>query len=272
MLSYDKAKRAADYLIGVLPGIPDTALVLGSGLHRLSDELTGAVAVKYEDIPFLPMATNTAHKGVLYYGSLAGSKVLVFSGRWHCYEGYSMAEAVFFIKVLSLLSVNKLIVTNAAGGINESFSVGDIMMITDHIKLTGDSPLSGLHEPQFGTRFFDMSTAYDRSLQKTAVSAAKEVKLPLHQGVYIYAAGPQYETPAEVRAFRTMGADAVGMSTVPEVIMARSCGIRVLGFSLITNPASGISSVPLSDEEVHLEGEKASLRFGNFIKALLSKM
>lgn len=241
---------------------PDTALVLGSGLSALAGELEGAAAIPYAHIPHFPRTTNAAHPGILYAGRLAGQAVFCFTGRWHCYEGYTMEQAAFYVGVLARLGVKSLLLTNAAGGIRPGCRPGDIMLLADHIKLGPGSPLTG-------PRFVDMTRAYDPAYRQIALETAAEMQLPLWEGVYLYAPGPQYETPAEIRAFRTLGADAVGMSTVPEVIAAAGEGIRTLGLSLITNLAAGMTGQPLSDDEVLAEGQKAFGNMSAFLKRLL---
>ncbi|MCI8360888.1 MAG: purine-nucleoside phosphorylase [Clostridiales bacterium] len=257
-------EEAADFVRRKLSGreLPQTALVLGSGLAPLAGELEETLAVPYGDIPHFPAVTNAAHAGVLYAGRLAGEPALCFSGRCHCYEGYSMEEAAFYVGMLARLGVRRLLLTNAAGGIRPGFRPGDLMLIADHIKLGPGSPLTG-------SAFADMTRAYDSAYRQIALETAGEMGLSLAEGVYIYAPGPQYETPAEIRAFRALGADAVGMSTVPEVIAAAALGIRVLGLSIITNLAAGMTGQPLCDREVLLEGRRAYGQVGAFLKKLL---
>ena len=255
---------AAAYIRRRLAGAepPRTALVLGSGLSSLADGLKNATAIPYGEIPHFPHATNQAHPGVLYAGELDGEKIFCFSGRCHCYEGYTMEEAAFYVGVLAALSVERLVLTNAAGGIRPGLQPGDLLLIADHIKLGPGSPL-------VGPKFADMTRAYDPAFRQIALEVAAEMGFSLVEGVYMYAPGPQYETPAEIRAFRALGADAVGMSTVPEVIAAAWWGIRTLGLSVITNLAAGMTGQPLSDQEVLREGRRAYQRVGGFIGRLL---
>ena len=257
-------EEAAAYIRSVLPeGMrPEAALVLGSGLSPLAEELEGAVAVPYRDIPHFPVATNGAHPGVLYAGRLDREPIFCFSGRCHCYEGYSMEAAAFYVGVLARLQVKRLVLTNAAGGIRPGLKPGDLLLIADHIKLGPGSPLVGPH-------FTDMTRAYDPAYRQIALEVADEMRLSLIEGIYMYASGPQYETPAEIRAFRALGADAVGMSTAPEVIAAAYLGIRTLGLSVITNLAAGMTGQPLSDGEVLEEGRKAYRQVEAFLKRLL---
>lgn len=257
-------EEAAEFIRQRLDGreLPRAALVLGSGLSPLAGELEEALAVPYADIPHFPTATNAAHPGILYAGRLAGEPVFCLAGRCHCYEGYSMEETAFYVGVLARLGVGRLVLTNAAGGIRPGLRPGDLMLIADHIKLGPGSPLAG-------PAFTDMTRAYDPAYRQIALEVADGMGLSLVEGVYMYAPGPQYETPAEIRAFRTLGADAVGMSTVPEVIAAVHFGIRALSLSVITNLAAGMTGQPLSDQEVVVEGRRAYGRVGAFLKRLL---
>jgi len=250
-MQYTDYQNAADYIRPLLPmeAYP-IAIVLGSGLGELGDKLSNRVEIPYADIPGFAQSNAPGHRGMLLAGELAGRPVLCMQGRPHRYEGHDFARVTFPVRVLRLLGVRTLLVTNAAGGINTEYAIGDIMVIADHINLMGGNPLAGLHEPAFGERFFDMGTAYTPALRALAHACAKKLGMSLREGVYIAVTGPSYETPAEIRAFRTLGADAVGMSTVPEVIAARHCGMQVLGLSLITNMAAGVTDAVLSGEEV----------------------
>jgi len=242
---------AASYLRAHLPEQEyPIAIILGSGLGALGEALANATAIPYADIPGFASSCVPGHKGMLIAGELAGRQVLCMQGRLHRYEGHSFAQVTFPVRVLRLLGVQTLMVTNAAGGVNTGYAVGDAMVIADHINLMGGNPLAGLHEPRFGERFFDMGTAYTPALRALAHACAARLGQSLHEGVYIAVTGPSYETPAEIRAFRALGADAVGMSTVPEVIAARHCGMDILGLSLITNMAAGVTEAVLSGEEV----------------------
>ncbi len=227
-----------------------TGLILGSGLGILADSFENPVSVPYSAIPGFPVSTVEGHKGQLVSGILDGIPVLAMQGRFHFYEGYTMSDIIFPVRVMKLLGIDTLIVTNAAGGVNKSFSPGDLMIITDHIKLVADSPLRGKNDDRFGPRFNDMSRPYSPILTAKAEKAALELGLSVQKGTYMFMSGPSYETPAEIRAARILGADAVGMSTVPEVIAASHCGMKVLGISCITNMASGILDKPLNHEEV----------------------
>jgi len=231
---------AIDYIKSLSPEPVQIAIILGSGLGALGDKLEHAVAIPYEDIPGWANSTAPGHSGRLIIGMLGGKRVLCMQGRLHFYEGHPLSAVAFPIRVMHSLGVRTLIVTNAAGGINFDYAVGDIMLITDHINFMDSNPMIGKNDDTFGERFFDMGTAYTPALRKLGQTCAKKLNMHLHEGVYVAVTGPSYETPAEIRAFRALGADAVGMSTVPEVIAARHCGMDILGLSLITNHAAGV--------------------------------
>ena len=228
---------------------PKVALVLGSGLGGLADAVESATRMPYAEIPGFPASTVAGHAGELVAGTLEGMPVLVQSGRFHLYEGHSPATGALPVRVFATLGIDTLIVTNAAGGLRQSFTAGTLMLITDHINLMGRNPLVGPVEPG-EERFPDMSEPYDKGLRSLARESARDAKVTLEEGVYIALLGPSYETPAEVRMLQRLGGDAVGMSTVPEVIVARARGIKCLGFSIVTNPGSGLSDVPLSHKDV----------------------
>jgi len=252
--------------------VPEIAMVLGSGLGYMGDIVEDPVCVSYHDIPHFQVSTAPGHKGQLVFGSLSGKKVAVMQGRMHHYEGYSYEDVSYAVRVLKLLGCSKLIVTNAAGCTNVDWNVGDIMLITDHIKFFLESPLRGENLPEFGTRFPDMSHIYTPALQDVARESARELGLTLREGVYMYFPGPQFETPAEVRAARLLGGDACGMSTAPEAITAAHAGMDILGFTLLSNMAAGILDQPLSGEEVNAAAEAARDRFSALILACLKKM
>jgi purine-nucleoside phosphorylase len=246
----DKMQEAAMYITSRIGNTPvDIGMVLGSGLGGLADELQDAVAISYKDIPYFPVSTVFGHKGRLVVGTLEGKRVMCMQGRFHYYEGYGMDQVVFPIQVMHALGINNLLVTNAAGGVNSSYTC-DLMLITDHIKLIADSPMRGPNYDTLGERFFDMTNAYDKRLSALAREEAKRLGITLHEGVYMFFAGPSYETPAEVRAARILGSDAVGMSTVPEALAASHMRMKVLGISCITNMAAGILDQPLNHAEV----------------------
>jgi purine-nucleoside phosphorylase len=251
---------------------PTVGLILGSGLGVLGDEIPGAEAIDYGDIPGFPVSTVEGHAGRLVLGSLGGKNVVVMQGRFHYYEGYSMDEVVFPVRVMKKLGVQTLIVTNAAGGVNTAFTPGDLMLITDHIKLFTDSPLRGPNLNEFGPRFNDMSTAYTPELLSLARRVAAQNGYTVREGVYAHMPGPSFETPAEIRMLRTLGADAVGMSTVPEVITAAHAGMRVLGISAISNMAAGILDQPLNHEEVIETGRMVRDSFVSLVKALVEAL
>ena len=273
-MSYTFAQysEAASALRNKLGGFtPRALLILGSGLGSLGDEVENAVVVPYEQVPHMKRSTAPGHQGRFVFGRLAGQDVAVMQGRLHPYEGWSFDDAAFPVRVLRLLGAELLLVTNAAGAVNTAFSAGDIMLITDHIKLFGTSPLRGANLDEFGPRFPDMSHVYTPALQSVARSAATSLGLRLREGVYMYFPGPQYETPAEIRAARVLGADAVGMSTVPEAITAAHCGMQVLGLTLCSNMAAGVLDQPLSGEEVIEAGKIAAPRFSALVKACLER-
>ncbi|MDO4314225.1 MAG: purine-nucleoside phosphorylase [Oscillospiraceae bacterium] len=251
---------------------PRVLLILGSGLGALGDEVEDPIVVPYGDVPHMKRSTAPDHKGQFVFGRLAGQDAAVMQGRLHTYEGWSFADVGYPVRVLRLLGAETLVVTNAAGAVNTAFAPGDIMLITDHIKLFGESPLCGPNIGKFGPRFPDMSHIYTPALRDAARQAAGALGIPLREGVYMYFPGPQYETPAEVRLARTLGADAVGMSTVPEAIVAAHCGMDVLGFTLCTNMAAGVLDRPLDGDEVIAAAAAAGPRFTALVKACLERV
>ncbi len=273
----EQACLAAEYIRKRAPeaGVPlsDTAIVLGSGLGFLAEQMEACVRISYAEIPGFPISTVDSHAGVLCAGMLAGKPVIAFSGRFHYYEGYDFRTVTFYVRVLFCLGVRRLVLTNAAGGMNEAYTPGDLMLISDHIKLCADSPERGEADPFFGPRFFDMTATYTPQLRALVKDAAAELSMPIHEGVYCFMGGPQFETPAEIRALRLLGGDAVGMSTVPEAIVAARCGMEVLGISCITNMAAGmIAGMYVSDEEVTEVAGQASGRFSALVCAVLERM
>lgn len=265
-------KESCDYLKNCIDYIPDVAVILGSGLGSLSEEVTNKNIIKYENIPHFPKSTVVGHAGQFVCGNLCGKKVIMMQGRFHYYEGYDMKRVTFPVRVLKYLGVNTIIVTNAAGGVNTNFKPGDLMIIEDHINLSGNNPLIGENIDEMGPRFPDMSCAYNKELVKIAKGVAKEEKINVVSGVYCMMSGPTYETPAEVKMVRTLGGDAVGMSTVPEVIVANHQGMKVLGISCITNMASGILDQPLNHEEVIETSNKVKDKFIRLVKGIIKKM
>lgn len=268
---YEKVFQAAEYIKSRLTTRPQIAIILGSGLGLLVDEVENKVEIDYGDIPNFPLPTVEGHAGKLVSGTLGGKPVLAMKGRFHYYEGYEISEVVFHIRVFKLLGINNLLVTNAAGGINKCFKPGDLMLIKDHISFFAPSPLRGQNLNEFGVRFPDMSEAYTKNLKEMAMSAAQEEGLELQEGVYAFTQGPMYETPAEIRALAVLGADAVGMSTVPEVITARHAGMNVLGISCITNMAAGILDQPLHHEEVMKTAKDVERKFAALIRKVAGK-
>ena len=252
--------------------VPQVAMILGSGLGFLGDEVENAVRVPYGEIPHFKASTAPGHKGQLVFGVLRGQNVAVMQGRMHHYEGYSYEEVSYAVRVLRLLGCGTLVVTNAAGGVNLDFRAGDLMLITDQIKIFMESPLRGENLPQFGPRFPDASHLYTPALQDVARSAARDLGIGLKEGVYMYFPGPQYETPAEVRFARISGAAAVGTSTAPEVLTAGHCGMRVLGFTLVSNMAAGILDQPLSEQEVLDAAEACKDKFSRLVLACLERL
>ncbi|MBN6188479.1 purine-nucleoside phosphorylase [Aneurinibacillus sp. BA2021] len=251
---------------------PEIGLILGSGLGVLADEIKDPVVIPYGDIPHFPVSTVEGHRGQLVIGTLEGKNVVAMQGRFHYYEGHGLDAVTFPVRVMKAIGVEKIIVTNAAGGINEKYTPGDLMLITDHINLTGTNPLIGANNEELGPRFPDMSTAYCPDLRTAAREAAREHGIMVQEGVYVGMLGPSYETPAEIRMLRILGGDAVGMSTVPEVIVARHAGIRVLGISCISNMAAGILPQPLSHSEVMETAEKVKQTFLTLVKATITKI
>ncbi|MFQ3542908.1 purine-nucleoside phosphorylase [Halobacillus rhizosphaerae] len=265
-------RDAANFIQKKVNTAPSVGLILGSGLGVLAEEIENPTVIKYKDIPHFPESTVSGHKGQLVIGELEGRQVVAMQGRFHYYEGYSMEQVTFPVRVMKEIGVETLFVTNAAGGINESFHPGDLMIITDHINNMGDSPLIGPNDEQLGPRFPDMSEAYDRDLISHAKQSAERVELQVREGVYIGNTGPAYETAAEIRMLRTLGGDAVGMSTVPEVTVASHAGLRVLGISCISNMAAGILDQPLTHDEVIDTTAKVREDFLGFVKDMLKTL
>ncbi|MCH5584257.1 purine-nucleoside phosphorylase [Shimazuella sp. AN120528] len=251
---------------------PKIGLILGSGLGMLADEIQNAVTIAYDQIPHFPVSTVEGHAGELVVGELEGQKVITMRGRFHLYEGHALESVTFPIRVMKALGVETILVTNAAGGVNTSYEPGNLMLIQDHINLMYRNPLIGPNDASLGERFPDMSTAYDVELRELAAKLAAAQGIKLQSGVYAAVLGPSYETPAEIRMIRAVGADAVGMSTVPEVIVARHAGIRVLGISCITNMAAGILPQPLSHAEVMETAERVKGDFVQLLHSILKEL
>jgi purine-nucleoside phosphorylase len=253
-------------------GRADIGIILGSGLGDFAKSMNDFKSISYIDIPGFPESTVPGHAGVWHTGKLHGKSVCMMQGRFHAYEGYDLEEVTLPVRVMALLGVKTLIVTNAAGGVNLDFQPGDLMQITDYINFTGRNPLRGPNLDEFGPRFPDMTYAYDRDLAALAQRRAQELNIRLQKGVYCWFNGPCYETPAEIRMARVLGADAVGMSTVPETIVARHCGMKVLGLSCITNMAAGILDTKLNHEDVMAAGERVKDTFKALIDAVIGEM
>ena len=265
---YSDILAAAKYIRSQIADVPDVCLVLGSGLGPLTERVTPISTIPYESIPHFPKTTVAGHEGMLLVAELSGRLTFIMKGRFHYYEGYSTSQATFYVRVMAQLGVKTLVMTNAAGGINDKMKPSELMVITDHIGLFCDSPLRGPNLDQFGPRFPDQTLVYDVSLREKLLESA----IPLHQGVYAYTRGPQYETPAEIRALKTLGGDAVGMSTVAEAIAASHSGMKVLAVSCITNYAAGISGQPLSHEEVMQNANASSKNSIALMERFFSKL
>jgi purine-nucleoside phosphorylase len=267
--AFDEAERAAALVRERTPLRPKVAIVLGTGLGGFAGRLADQVAIPYSEIPHFPRPTVEGHAGRLVLGSFAGTPLAVMQGRVHAYEGYTPGQVIFPIRVLARLGIKTLIVTNAAGGIRTDLAPGQLVLINDHINYTGYNPLAGPNDPRLGERFFDMSDAYARRLRQLAHRAAAAAGITLPEGVYLGLTGPSFETPAEIRAFRTLGADLVGMSTVHEVIAARHLGMEVLGFSSVTNMAAGVLDEPINHAEVLEIGERVQQTLTRVLAALV---
>lgn len=267
-----KIDQAVAFLRTKVKTIPDIGIVLGSGLGSLAENIENPIVIPYGEIPNFKTSTAIGHKGNLIFGTLGGKNVMAMQGRFHYYEGYTMREVTFPIRVMARMGVKTLFVSNAAGAVNPLYRVGDLMIITDHISLV-PNPLIGPNMEQFGVRFPDMTTTYSRRIRKLAENIAEQINLNLQQGVYVGDTGPSYETPAEYRFYSTIGGDAVGMSTVPEVIVARHCGMEIFGMSIITNQANDLNEETLNNGDDVIEAankatEKLSCLFQKIIENL----
>ena len=268
-LEFAQADAAARYVLKKTKLRPKIALVLGSGLGAFADEFAAATRIPYAKIPKFPTSTAIGHAGQLVLGIVEGIEVVGMQGRVHLYEGYSAKDVAFPVRVFARMGVKAVILTNAAGGIRKEFTQGRLVVISDHINLQGANPLLGANEEKFGPRFPDMSAAYDKTFRELALAEGRRLGVDLGEGVYAALAGPSYETPAEIRYLRTIGADLVGMSTVPEVIAARHAGIRVLGISCVTNAAAGILDKPLDHKEVLETAERVKGQFIALLRAVI---
>jgi len=269
---FEKIEEAANFIRSKVNITGSLGMVLGSGLGGFAEGLDNVTSIAYGDIPSFPVSSVSGHAGKLVVGSIGGEEVVVMQGRVHYYEGYSMKEVTFPVRVLAHLGIKTLLLTNAAGTVNEGFKPGDVMVISDHLNLTGDNPLMGPNDDRLGVRFPDMSEIYDREIGKTMQKVAGDTGFELCEGIYAGLSGPSYETPAEIRMLRVLGADAVGMSTVAEAIVAKHGGLRVFGLSVITNYAAGMSSTPLDHQEVKDTGEMVKERLTSFLKSLIAEL
>ena len=268
---YQHCLEAADYIldnIGVQPGL---CIILGSGLGPLAKMIEVDKVINYEDIPNFPVSTVSTHAGELITGRLAGVNVICMNGRFHYYEGYTFEDLAFPVRALALAGVKAFIITNASGAVNTDYHPGDVMIIKDHINLLGVNPVRGQQYADFGDRFYDTGNLYTKDFRKIAMECAEGSGLTVHEGVYMFFPGPNYETPAEIRAARILGADAVGMSTVPEALTAGHCGLPVLGLSVVTNMAAGILEQKLTDEEVNETGRKIEKEFSAYVVKIISE-
>lgn len=270
--NFEFFKKSADYVRSVINDEPEIAIILGSGLGDFASRIENPIEIKYEDIPNFLVSTVESHAGKLIFGKAGGKRIICMSGRFHFYEGYDYEQLVIPIRLFKLLGVKATILTNAAGAVNTDYKVGDIMIVSDHIKLNGASPLRGKNIDYFGPRFFDVTDMYTKKLRELALNCAEDSGLTFREGVYMFFTGPQFETPAEIRAARILGADAVGMSTVTEALTAAHCSMPLLAFSVMTNMAAGVLNQKLSDEEVGIAAAKISERFGKYIEKVISQI
>ena len=272
MTYYDKVKEATDAIRSRVSDVPSIAVILGSGLGDFANALADAVHMPYEQLPHWPASTVIGHAGKLTVGTVKGRRIAALAGRSHLYEGHDVGTVTFAVRVLGLLGIKTLILTNAAGGVNTGFSEGALMVIDDHINLMGANPLAGPNDDRFGPRFPDMTEVYSRRLPKIADQAGRQMNLLLPHGVYVALLGPSYETPAEIRYLRTIGADAVGMSTVPETLVARHMGLEVLGISCITNMAAGVLPQPLNHVEVIETARRIRGQFIGLLEGIIGQL
>lgn len=267
-----KILETKEFIQSKISDTPTIGIILGSGLGILADEIENKISIPYEEIPHFAKSNAVGHANELVYGELEGKKVLAMKGRFHYYEGFTLNEVTFPIRVMKALGIEQLIITNASGAVNTSFKPGDLMLITDHINLVGNNPLIGPNDDRLGPRFPDMTKVYTPELREVALRVAEKLNIPLQQGVYAWWSGPSYETPAEIRMIRTLGADAVGMSTVPEAIVARHSSMNVLGISCLTNMAAGILDQPLHHDEVLEVANKVRTQFIQLVKGIIVEM
>ena len=279
MTYFDRVSEAAEFLRATLgPLTPRVGIVLGSGLGAVADAVANPITVPYAEIPHFPQSTVEGHSGRIVAGVLGGVPVVVMQGRVHFYEGYTPQQVTFPMRVLGMLGLRAVVLTNAAGGIAEGYHIGQLVALADHINLMGFNPLVGPNEPRFavhpgaGLRFFDMTEAYSKALRSLAGAAAEEEGFTLAEGIYLAVSGPSFETPAEIRAFRSLGSTLVGMSTVPETIVARHMGLQVLGISCVTNLAAGLGATPLSHQEVFAAGRQVEHLLARLFERLIPRI
>ena len=270
--TYEYFQKSADYVKSIVPYTPEVAIVLGSCLGPFADTIEDPIVIDYKDIPNFLISTVDSHAGKLIFGTVAGRKVVCMSGRFHSYEGYDFEQLVIPVRLFKLLGVKATILTNAAGAVNESYRPGDIMIVKDHIKLAGHSPLRGPNVDEFGPRFFDVTHMYTPALRKLAKDCAEGIDLRVHEGVYYFFTGPQFETPAEIRAVRILGADAVGMSTVTEALTAAHCGMPLMCLSVMTNMAAGLLDRPLTNGEVDETAKTIATRFSAYVTKIIGRI
>lgn len=270
--TFEYFKKSADYVKSIVPYTPEYAIVLGSCLGPFADTIEDPIVIDYKDIPNFLVSTVASHAGKLIFGTVAGKKVVCMSGRFHTYEGYDFEQLVIPVRLFKLLGVKATILTNAAGAVNESYRPGDIMIVKDHIKLSGHSPLRGKNIDEFGPRFFDISDMYTKKLRELAWKCAEGIDLTVHEGNYYFFTGPQFETPAEIRAVRILGADAVGMSTVTEALTAAHCGMPLMCLSVMTNMAAGVLDRPLTNDEVDETAKTIATRFSEYVTRIVSRL
>lgn len=270
---YSQYVESAEYIRKKLDGkIPEIAMILGSGLGEHADRIKDQIVIPYREIPNFPLSTVSYQKGELVCGYLGGKYVAAMNGRFHYYEGWEMWQTAYPVFVFKLLGIDKMIITNAAGGINESYTPGDLVRVKDHVKLSPDSPLRGMNIPEFGERFFDMQSVYDKGLAEIAHKSAEKYNISLSEGIYAYMSGPQYETPSEIKMLKLLGADLVGMSTVAEIIAAAQCKIKVLCISCVSNMAAGITGAAITEEEVLEAGRKIASSFASLITDIIENI
>lgn len=269
---YSFYEVSAEYVRARMPFQPEIALILGSSLGPFAEQIEDPVIIDYKDIPNFLQTTVADHAGKLIFGTVEGKKLVCMSGRFHSYEGYDFEQLSIPVRLFKLLGVKTVILTNAAGGVNLDYRPGDVMLISDHIKLAGNSPMRGRNRDEFGPRFFDTTKMYTPELRELAKKCAEGSGLRVHEGVYFFMTGPQFETPAEIRAIRLLGGDAVGMSTVTEALTAAHCGLPVLAMSVITNMAAGVTGAELSGDEVTETGKVVADRFSRYVKTIIREM